>query len=320
MEPALPSIEIVPVPVADPDAETLILDQSASAGAKAVMLAAVIAPLIGFVAAIYLLWGWGFRWVDLALLIAMYVATVFGITIGYHRLFTHRAFETHWSVQLVLAVLGSMAVQGPLLQWVALHRRHHQHSDNDLDPHTPHHRGNGAWGVLKGLWHAHLGWLFMRRPIELDRYVKDLRQSKLLRSVSSLFPLWVAIGLLIPAGLGWLVTGTAGGALTGFIWGGLVRVLFVHHVTWSINSVCHVWGRQTYHSGDQSRDNAIFGILGLGEGWHNTHHAFPTSARHGLLWWQVDVSYWAIRGLEKLGLAWNVKLPSPAAIRRATRV
>jgi stearoyl-CoA desaturase (Delta-9 desaturase) len=206
-----------------------------------------------------------------------------------------------------------------LLQWVALHRRHHQHSDDPEDPHSPHHLGSGIWGVVHGLWHAHLGWMFTSKPPDLQRYVRDLRQSKLLRAASALFPLWVTVGLLIPTALGWLLIGTASGAWTGFLWGGLVRILLVHHVTWSINSVCHVWGRQPFRSHDQSRDNILFGILGIGEGWHNTHHAFPTSARHGLRRWQIDVSYWVIRGLELVGLAWNVKLPSRAAIARGTK-
>jgi stearoyl-CoA desaturase (delta-9 desaturase) len=286
---------------------------------RTALLVAVIAPFFGLIAAIISFWGWGFRWSDFALLFGMYILTAIGITVGFHRLFTHRAFETNRALQFVFAVLGSMAVQGPLLEWVALHRRHHQHSDDAEDPHSPHHQGSGIWGVVHGLWHAHLGWMFAPKPPDLQQYVKDLRQSKLLRAASALFPLWVLAGLLIPTAIGWLLIGTPSGAWTGFVWGGLVRILFVHHVTWSINSVCHVWGRQPFKSHDESRDNALFGVFGLGEGWHNTHHAFPTSARHGLRWWQIDVSYWVIRGMELMGLAWNVKLPSRAAIARGTR-
>ncbi len=313
--------ELVPLPVADPRAE--VVEVATADGVpfrvRVTMLVAVIAPFFGLVAAIISLWGWGFRWSDLALLLGMYVLTALGITVGFHRLFTHRSFETNRAVQFVFAVLGSMAVQGPLLDWVAFHRRHHQHSDDAEDPHSPHHQGSGIWGVVHGLWHAHLGWMFAPKPPDLQRYVSDLRQSSLLRAASKLFPLWVLAGLLIPAGIGWLLIGTPSGAWTGFVWGGLVRILFVHHVTWSINSVCHIWGRQPFYSHDESRNNALFGIFGLGEGWHNTHHAFPTSARHGLRWWQIDVSYWVIRGLELAGLAWNVKLPSRAAIERGTK-
>jgi stearoyl-CoA desaturase (Delta-9 desaturase) len=315
--------ELAPLPVANPAADLPRLGMpdfgQVTLGERVAMLIAIIVPFFCLIAAIASFWGWGFRWTDLILLLGMYLCTAMGITVGFHRLFTHRAFETNRFVQFVFAVLGSMAVQGPLLQWVAIHRRHHQHSDDPSDPHTPHHQGSGVWSVVRGLWHAHLGWMFVTKPSDLQQYVKDLRQSKLLRAVSVLFPLWVAAGLLIPTALGWWLIGTPSGAWTGFVWGGLVRILFVHHVTWSVNSVCHVWGRQPFRSDDQSRNNALFGILGLGEGWHNTHHAFPTSARHGLRWWQIDVSYWVIRGLELIGLAWNVKLPSRAAIARGTK-
>jgi len=206
-----------------------------------------------------------------------------------------------------------MAVQGPLLKWVATHRRHHQYSDRQEDPHSPHHHGQGVLGLLRGAWHAHLGWLFHPEPPDLDRYIKDLHQSRMLRMVNALFPVWVAAGLLIPAVLGGLLTKTWVGVGSGLVWGGLVRIFVVHHVTWSINSVCHLWGRRPYRSDDQSRDNVVFGFLGLGEGWHHTHHAFPTSARHGLRWWQLDLSYWVIKALALLGLAWNVKVPTKKA-------
>jgi stearoyl-CoA desaturase (delta-9 desaturase) len=239
----------------------------------------------------------------------MSLSTAVGITVGFHRLFTHGSFKTHPVVQFTLAVLGSMAVQGPLLQWVATHRRHHQHSDADGDPHSPHLHGQGFLGLLKGVWHAHLGWIFDADPPDLDHYVRDLRQSRSARTASVLFVVWVAVGLLIPAALGLVLTGTWMGALGGFVWGGLARIFLVHHITWSINSVCHVWGGRPYRTTDQSRNNLIFGVLALGEGWHNNHHAFPTSARHGLRWWQIDMSYWIIRALEFVGLAWNIRLP-----------
>jgi stearoyl-CoA desaturase (delta-9 desaturase) len=212
-----------------------------------------------------------------------------------------------------------MAVEGTMLDWVALHRRHHQHSDEPGDPHSPHLHGHGLLGLLRGLWHAHMGWIFRENPPDLERYVKDLRQSALLRVASALFPLWLALGLLIPAALGGLLTGTWVGVWTGLIWGGLVRIFLVHHVTWSINSVCHLWGTRPYRSGDESRNNYVFGVLGLGEGWHNTHHAFPTSARHGLRWWQPDASYWVIRGLALVGLTWDLKVPSKEAQEKGRR-
>jgi stearoyl-CoA desaturase (delta-9 desaturase) len=272
-------------------------------------LVGVIGPFLGLVVAGVLAWGRGLSWVDLGLLLGMYVLTGLGITVGYHRLFTHGAFETNAVVQFILAALGSMAVEGPLLEWVAQHRRHHQHSDTPDDPHSPHHQGRGFLGLLRGLWHAHLGWAFKAQPVNLSRYVKDLRQSRLLRGVSALFPVWVVVSLLLPAALGGLLTQTWAGALLGLLWGGLVRIFLVHHVTWSVNSVCHLWGRRPFATDDQSKNNFLFGILALGEGWHNNHYAFPTSARHGLRWWQIDVSYYCIRGLALVGLAWEVRLP-----------
>jgi stearoyl-CoA desaturase (Delta-9 desaturase) len=271
-------------------------------------LIALFLPFLGIVTAGVLMWGRGFRWVELGLLSLMYFLTAIGITVGFHRLFTHRSFQATPAVQFILAVLGSMAVEGPLFRWAAMHRRHHQFSDEPDDPHSPHQHGAGVRGVLRGLWHAHLGWFFAPDPPNLDRYVKDLQYSRMLRTVSGLFPLWVAIGIVLPAVIGGLITGTWMGAGLGLLWGGPARIFLVHHVTWSINSACHLWGRRTFRTPDESRDNALFGVLGLGEGWHHSHHAFPTSARHGLRWWQIDVSYWIIVLLARLGLAWDIKV------------
>lgn len=274
-------------------------------------------PVVGLAAAAVAVWGWGFSWLDLGLLFGMYMVTALGITVGFHRQFTHRSFSTSMPVKVLLAVAGSMAVQGTLFAWVGMHRRHHQHSDTPDDPHTPHHHGKGLWGWLKGYWHAHLGWFFAPSPTDRERYTKDLSQSPTLRLVSKLFPLWATIGFLVPAALGGLISQSWAGCLTGLLWGGLVRVFLVHHVTWSVNSACHLWGRRPYQSGDESRNNLVFGVLALGEGWHNSHHAFPTSARHGLSWWQPDISYWVIRGLWAVGLVWDVKVPSKR--RRAAK-
>ena len=285
-------------------------------GLRLANLAGVVLPFAGLVAAAALLWGWGFGWVELGLLLGMYVLTALGITVGFHRLFTHRAFQTSRVVQFVLAALGSMAAQGPLLKWVAVHRRHHQHSDRPEDPHSPHGHGRGLFGLLRGLWHAHVGWLFRPEPVDLDRYAGDLRRDTPLRVASALFPVWLAVGLVLPAVLGGLLTGTWAGVLLGLLWGGLARIFLVHHVTWSVNSVCHLWGGQPYPDGDQSRNNVVFGVLALGEGWHNNHHAFPTSARHGLRWWQLDLSYLFIRSLALLRLAWDIRLPGKHALAR----
>ena len=281
-----------------------------SRGARIGTIFAVVLPLAGFAFAMVSLWGWGFGWVDLGLLVGMYALSALGITVGFHRYFTHKSFETNAVVRFILAALGSMAVQGSVLRWVAQHRRHHQHSDTPADPHSPHHHGHGVMGMLRGFWHAHIGWAFQPDVVGLDRYVTDLRKFVSIRVASALFPLWILLGLAVPAVLGGLITGTWGGALFGLIWGGLVRVFLVHHITWSVNSVCHLWGSQPYPDKDHSRNNLVFGVLALGEGWHNNHHAFPTSARHGLRWWQIDVSYYVIRALALVGLAWKVRVPT----------
>jgi stearoyl-CoA desaturase (delta-9 desaturase) len=280
---------------------------------------AVTVPFAGLLGATVMLWGWGVSWVELSLLVGIYLVTALGITVGFHRLFTHRAFETNLVVKFLLGVFGSMAVQGPLIRWVAMHRWHHAHSDRHGDPHSPHLHGSGLWGTLRGLWHAHMGWFFLPDPPDLARYVRDLRASPMLRMVSALFPVWVIAGLLIPAALGGLLTGSWLGMLGGLAWGGLVRIFLVHHVTWSVNSVCHLWGRRPFRSGDHSRNNFLFGILALGEGWHNSHHAFPTSARHGLRWWEIDISYGVIRVLALLRLAWDVRVPTKQVQQRQRR-
>ncbi len=255
------------------------------------------------------MWGWGVTWIEIAILLAMYVLTALGITVGFHRLFTHRSFQTIWPVKLLLGALGSMAVQGPLIKWVAMHRRHHQFSDRDGDPHSPHEHGRGLRGVWLGFWHAHIGWMFKSEPPGLQRYVPDLTSDRLIRTTSRLFGLWAILGLLLPAALGGLLAQSWKGALLGFIWGGLARLFLVHHMTWSINSVCHLWGTRPYAGRDESRNNLIFGLVGLGEGWHNNHHAFPASARHGLRWWQIDVSYVVIRILAAVRMASHIHLP-----------
>ena len=282
-------------------------------------LVTVILPFVGLVAAMALTWGRGFSWIHLGLLVGMYIVTVLGVTIGFHRLFTHKAFETSAPVKAILAFFGSMAIEGPLLKWVAMHRRHHQCSDGENDPHSPHLHGHGFTGFVSGLWHAHCGWLFRPHAPNLQKHVNDLAASPMLRRMSSLFPLWALVSLLIPTVLGGVFTMTWMGALLGFLWGGLARVFLVHHVTWSINSVCHIWGGRPYRSQDESRNNIVFGVLALGEGWHNNHHAFPTSARHGLAWWQIDISYIIIRTMEFFGLAWKVRVPGASALAAKRR-
>jgi stearoyl-CoA desaturase (delta-9 desaturase) len=308
----------IPDPTAGGPGPDEVLVPAPLAG-KLATLAAIILPPLGLAAAIVLAWGWGVTWVDLGLLAGFYLLTAVGITVGFHRLFVHRSFETVTPVKVALAALGSMAVQGSLFQWAARHRQHHQHSDTPHDPHSPHRYGRGFLGRVRGFWHAHIGWAFGPDPEGLSRYIRDLRKSWALRLTSLLFPAWVALGLAAPAALGGLLTGTWAGALTGLVWGGLVRLFLVHHVTWSVNSAGHLWGTRPFNSGDHSRNNYVLGVLALGEGWHNSHHAFPTSARHGLRWWQPDLSYYLIRLLALVGLAWNVRLPSRDAQARARR-
>ena len=282
-------------------------------GKKLATLTVIILPILALIAAPFVVWGWGFTPVDLALLIVFYVLTTLGITVGFHRLFTHASFETTTPVKAALAIAGSLAIQGSLFQWVALHRRHHQHSDKDLDPHSPHGHGEGFMEMLRGVWHSHIGWFFEPDPPRLERYIPDLKKVPALVFIDRTFILWVLVSLFLPALIGGVVDWSWDGALRGFIWGGLVRLFLVHHVTWSINSACHIWGGRPYESGDHSRNNLIFGFLAMGEGWHNTHHAFPTSARHGLRWWQLDASYRLIQLLQALHLAWNVKVPDAIA-------
>lgn len=311
---------------AAPTTESLNVNESAaneaippSFLAKFIRILVIIIPFAGIFAAGFLMWGWGFDWLSLVLMLVMYVITGMGITVGYHRLFTHRSFDTNPVIKAILGIAGSMAVEGTIMQWVADHRMHHQHSDKEGDPHSPNLDDRGILGMFRGLWHAHMGWFFTPSGPDMMKYVGDLRKSKLIRVISALFPLWVAVGLIIPAVIGGLISMSWSGAVLGLVWGGLVRIFLVHHVTWSINSVCHIWGSRPYETTDLSRNNFIFGILAFGEGWHNNHHAFPTSAKHGLRWWQIDTSYYAIRILSMFGLAWSVKKPEKEKIEGKDR-
>ncbi len=289
-------------------------------------LAAVLVPIAGLIAAMLLSWGVAFNWVHLAVMAVMAFVSACGITIGYHRLLTHRSFQTSAVLRYAFAAAGSMAVQGPVIRWCAEHRRHHHHSDTELDPHSPHMSKDGSWGegmlaTLRGAYHAHVGWLFAGRMRGLGKYSRDLRQDPALVAADRHFPWWVLAGLVVPAVLGGLLTWSWFGVLMGFLWGGLVRILVVHHITWSVNSVCHLWGARPFDSHDESRNNPIVGMLAMGEGWHNNHHAFPTSARHGLRWWEFDLSWQIIRLMRLVGLARHVRVPDAGRIaaRRGKR-
>jgi stearoyl-CoA desaturase (delta-9 desaturase) len=233
----------------------------------------------------------------------MYVISGYGVTLGFHRLLTHRSFQTFKPVEYTLAVLGSIAVQGPVMSWVADHRKHHAHTDQEGDPHSPH----GHGGALVGLWYAHMGWLFdVSGTSEHARYARDLYEDRGMRVIHSTFGLWVFVGLLIPFGLGYLIDGTLAGALTAALWGGPVRIFLLHHVTWSINSVCHFFGSRRFAVEDHSTNVFWLSLLSFGESWHHNHHTFPRSARHGLRWWEIDPTAWLIRGMRRVRLAWNV--------------
>ena len=270
-------------------------------------LTALILPFVAFVVAVVLLWNRLVGWSDLAIFAFMYFITLIGITVGFHRLFTHHAFEARAPVRIGLAALGSMAVQGPVIGWVADHRKHHAFTDDDGDPHSPHGHGTGIRGALSGLLWAHMGWLLTEDGrADQNRFAPDLVEDRGISAVNALFLPLVLLGLAIPFGLGWLITGTIAGALTALLWGGLVRLFLAHHMTWSVNSICHYFGHRRFQTADQSTNVWWLSLASMGESWHHNHHAFPRSAFHGLRRWEVDVGAVVIRVLERLGLVWNV--------------
>jgi stearoyl-CoA desaturase (Delta-9 desaturase) len=282
--------------------------QSVSRTHRLFNLVGVVLPLVGLAVAIATLWGSLVDWTDLAILAVLYVITGMGVTLGFHRLLTHRSFATHKPVEYGLAIAGSMAVQGPVMSWVADHRKHHAHTDAEGDPHSPHVGRRPGWrGALAGLYYAHIGWLFDRAgQAAYQRYARDLYDDPGMRRINRLFPYWLLLGLAIPFALGYAIDGSLAGAATALLWGGLVRIALLHHVTWSINSVCHFFGRRRFAVEDHSTNVFWLSLLSFGESWHHNHHAFPRSAVHGLRWWEVDPTAWAIRLMRRLGLAWNV--------------
>jgi stearoyl-CoA desaturase (delta-9 desaturase) len=273
-------------------------------------LLGVVVPFAGALAAIVLLWNRAVDGTDLAIMGGMYVLSAVGVTVGFHRLLTHRAFQTYPWLERTFAVLGSLSVQGSVLDWVADHRKHHAHTDRDGDPHSPH-IGHGSG--LRGLWHAHVGWLLETQgQADWKRYATELYEDPKMRRIGRRFPLLVLLSLAIPTIAGFVLHGfTLGGALRGYVWGGLVRIFFVHHITWSVNSVCHFFGSRRFDIDDHSTNVAWLSLLSLGESWHHNHHAFPRSAYHGLRWWEIDLSGLIIGGMQRLGLAWNVVRIAP---------
>ena len=271
-----------------------------AANRRPYVLTVVIVPFLGTILALYLLWHRAVHATDLALFAALYVLTGLGVSVGFHRMLTHRSFRARPEAKLVLLVLGCFAVEAPPIEWAATHIKHHALSDREGDPHSP----------LDGLFHAHLGWLFKEDFGEPECYCSHLLKDPVVVFANRTFPVWVGLSFAIP----YLI-----GGWTGLLWGGLVRVFIGHHVTFSVNSICHTFGRRDFETNDLSRNEWIVGVLGLGEGWHNNHHAFPRSAFHGLRWWQIDLSGYVIRALERVGLVHDVQRVSAAGLLRYSR-
>jgi stearoyl-CoA desaturase (delta-9 desaturase) len=276
----------------------------------------VAIPMIALVAAIPFAWGWGLSWLDIVLAVAGYTISILGITVGFHRYFTHGAFKARRWLRVTLALVGSMAVQGPILHWVADHRRHHAFSDREGDPHSPWLFGTSPVAMARGFWHAHMGWIFERDLTNQRRFAPDLLADKDMRIVHKLFGLCTAATLLLPSLIAGLITMSWWNALTAFFWAGLVRVAVLHHVTWSINSICHMIGNRPFTARDRSANFWPLAILSMGESWHNLHHADPTCARHGVGRGQVDISARLIWMFEKFGWVYDVRWPTPRRLAR----
>jgi stearoyl-CoA desaturase (Delta-9 desaturase) len=289
----------------DPDEVQPVLHETRD---RIITGAVTVIPFIALGVVGWQVWNDLLRWSDVTVFLIMYVLTGLGVTVGFHRHLTHRSFKTSPALRGVLAVLGSVAIEGPVISWVADHRKHHTYSDQEGDPHSPHvgHEG-GLRGALRGLAHAHVGWLFIHTHRGArNRYARDLVNDPIVSFVDRTFVFWALSGLVVAFGLGYAIGGTLDAALTALLWGGAVRMLVVHHVTYSINSLCHFFGRQRFPTGDESRNLLWLALPTFGESWHNNHHAFPTSAFHGLRRWEIDPSAIVIRTLEKLGLVWDV--------------
>lgn len=271
----------------------------------------LLVPTLMLVAAIPFAWGWGLSWVDIGIAIVFFYISGLGVTIGYHRHFTHGSFKAKRWMRMLLAIAGGMAVQGPVITWVADHRRHHAFADREGDPHSPWLFGTSPVAVARGFWHAHMGWTFNRDTTNKKRFAPDLLADKDILRINNLFGLWTAISFLLPPVLGGLITWSWWGAVTAFFWASLVRVAVLHHVTWSTNSICHMIGERPFTARDRSANFWPLAILSFGEAWHNLHHADPTCARHGVKRMQIDTSARLIWLFEKCGWVWNVRWPTP---------
>jgi stearoyl-CoA desaturase (Delta-9 desaturase) len=277
-------------------------------------LATITLPFFGVILAIIILYYSGISTTEIVVLASMYFLTFIGVTVGFHRYFAHKTFEANSTIRIILAILGSMAAQGPLSNWVATHRRHHQYSDQPEDPHSPYIREGKELNWCQGLWHSHLGWMMSSKLTNSTLFAKDILKDPVLVKINQMYLLWIALGLIIPAALVGLLTLSWIGVMKGFLWGGLVRIFLVHHSFWYIGSLAHILGRGDFDTCDESRNNIWTAIPTFGEAWHNNHHAFPNSAIFGLYWWQIDIGGGVIRLLEKLGLVWDVKFPTQQMI------
>ncbi len=293
-----------------------IFEGSKRRGEQFALYLVVIVPFLAFLAALPVAWGWGLGWTDLSLFLAFYVVSGLGITVGYHRLFTHGSFKAARGLRVGLAIAGSMAIEGPVIRWVADHRRHHAFSDRDGDPHSPWRFGSSFPAMMRGFWFAHVGWLFDLEHTNREKYTPELLRDSDIAQVDRLFPLWFSISLLLPPVLGGLITWSWAGAASAFFWASLVRIFLLHHVTWSINSVCHMIGERPFAARDKSANFWPLAILSFGESWHNMHHADPTAARHGVLRGQLDSSARMIWLFEKLGWARDVRWTKPERLAK----
>jgi stearoyl-CoA desaturase (Delta-9 desaturase) len=317
MTTTVPEAPVTTVEVVEDDARPLqaVPKTLLRARAEQVALGAfIVVPLLCVFAGAFVAWGGWLSWRDVVISTVMYAVTGHGITVGFHRYFTHGSFKAGRRLRVALAVAGSMAIEGPVTRWVADHRRHHAYSDKEGDPHSPWRYGEDFWSLCKGLWHAHIGWLFDIEQTDQQRFTPDLLADPDVARVNRLFPLWVAVSLALPAvvGGGWASAVGDGfwfGAATAFFWASLVRVAVLHHATWSINSICHAFGERPFRTRDRSANVWPLALISMGESWHNLHHADPTAARHGVDRFQVDTSAEVIRGLEKLGWATDVRWP-----------
>ena len=298
---------------------TPLLDGQRGTAATVSVYVFVIVPLLALLLAVPFAWGWGLSWVDVTIALVLYVISGLGITVGFHRYFTHGSFKAHRALRIALAISGSLAMQGPVIDWVADHRRHHAFSDKEGDPHSPWLFGTGPRALARGFFHSHMGWLFGPDQTNEARFAPDLLGDRDIVRVDRLFVLWSVLTLAVPALLGGLITMSWWGALTAVFWGGLVRVALLHHVTWSINSICHMIGEQPFAVRDHSRNVWPLAVLSFGESWHNLHHADPTCARHGVQRGQIDVSARTIRVFEKLGWAHSVRWPTARRLEKLAR-